>query len=214
MLERMECKDREEWLSMRQKTIGASEIAAAVGLSPFKTPLRLWEEKTGRKAAPDLSGNPAVLFGVRAEEHLRGLYLAEHPEFTGDYHPFDILFQRERPWMTCTLDCELIDKTTNTKGILEIKTAETAKKSQLEKWDNKIPDYYYAQLLHQQIACGEEYTFSTLYAKLKLLNGNSYLREYEFSRSDLAADREWLLSEAERFWWYVTNDQMPPVSIG
>jgi len=214
MLERIVCKDREEWLSMRIKSLGASEIAAAVGISPFKTPLKLWEEKTGRKKAPDLSGNPAVLFGTRAEEYLRGLYLAEHPEMKGDYHPFDILFQRERPWMTCTLDCELFNTTTNEKGILEIKTAETAKKAQLEKWDGKVPDYYFTQLLHQQIVCGEEYKFSTLYAKLKLLNGNSYLREYDFTRQDLAADREWLLTEAERFWWYVEHDTMPPVTLG
>lgn len=214
MLERIQCKDREEWLSKRISTLGASEVAAAVGLSPFKTRLELWKEKTGRKKMPDLSGNPAVQFGTRAEEYLRGLYLAEHPNLTGDYHPYDILFQTEIPFMTCTLDCELIDGTTGERGILEIKTAETAKKVQLEKWDGKVPDYYYAQLLHQQIACGDGYKFSTLYAKLRLLNGNSYLREYDFSRDDLASDREWLLSEAERFWWYVTNDKMPPVTIG
>lgn len=214
MLERIVCNSREDWLEQRNAHLGASEVAAAVGISPFKTPVRLWEEKTGRKKPSDLSGNPAVLFGQKAEEHLRGLYLAEHPEFTGDYHPFDILYQRERPWMTCTLDCELINTTTNTKGILEIKTAETARKAQLEKWDGKVPDYYFAQLLHQQIVCGEEYKFSVLYAKLKLLNGNSSLREYEFTREDLAADREWLLTEAERFWWYVEHDTMPPVTLG
>lgn len=214
MTERIECKSREEWLSRRTAYLGASEIAAAIGISPFKTPMRLWEEKTGRRKPADLSGNPNVLFGQRAEEHLRGLYLSEHPDLVGDYHPYDILFQRERPWMTCTLDCELLNTTTGEKGILEIKTAETAKKVQLEKWDGKVPDYYYAQLLHQQIACGEEYKFSTLYAKLKLLNGNSYLREYEFSREDLAADREWLLTEAERFWWYVQHDERPPLTLG
>ena len=214
MLERIVCNSREDWLEQRNAHLGASEVAAAVGISPFKTPVRLWEEKTGRKKPSDLSGNPAVLFGQKAEEHLRGLYLAEHPEFTGDYHPFDILYQRERPWMTCTLDCELINTTTNTKGILEIKTAETARKAQLEKWEGKVPDYYFAQLLHQQIVCGEEYKFSVLYAKLKLLNGNSSLREYEFTREDLAADREWLLTEAERFWWYVEHDTMPPVTLG
>lgn len=214
MLERIVCNSREDWLEQRNAHLGASEVAAAVGISPFKTPIRLWEEKTGRKKPSDLSGNPAVLFGQKAEEYLRGLYLAEHPEFTGDYHPFDILYQRERPWMTCTLDCELTNTTTNTKGILEIKTAETARKAQLEKWDGKVPDYYFAQLLHQQIVCGEEYKFSVLYAKLKLLNGNSSLREYEFTREDLAADREWLLTEAERFWWYVEHDTMPPVTLG
>lgn len=214
MLERIVCNSREEWLSKRKTLgIGASEIAAAVGLSPFKTRLELWQEKTGRKAAPDLSGNANVQFGVRAEEHLRGLYLAEHPDMTGDYHPFDILYQTEYPWLTCTLDCELITAT-HGKGILEIKTADTGKKAQLEKWDGKIPDYYYAQILHQQIAAGEEYLFSVLYAKLRQLNGNSYLREYDFLREETTRDREWLLGEAERFWWYVQHDQMPPISIG
>ena len=201
-------------MSRRTKSIGASEVAAAIGISPFKSRVELWEEKTGRRKPADLSGNPAVQFGTRAEEFLRGLYLAEHPNLEGDYHPFDILYQKEVPYLTCTLDCELIDRTTGEKGILEIKTAETGKKAQLEKWDGKVPDYYYAQILHQQIAAGEEYTFSTLYAKLRLLNGNSYLREYDFTRSELAADREWLLKEAERFWWFVEHDVMPPITIG
>lgn len=214
MLERIHCKDREEWLSKRIHSIGASEVAAAVGLSPFKTPLELWQEKTGRKVPKDLSNNAAVQFGTRAEEYLRGLYLAEHPILTGEYHPFDILYQTDVPYLTCTLDCELFNTTTGEKGILEIKTAETSKKKQLEQWDGKIPDYYYAQILHQQIAAGIEYKFSTLYAKLRLLNGNSYLREYDFSREDLANDREWLLDKAERFWWCVTHDTMPPITIG
>ena len=213
MLERIVCKNREEWLSKRIHSIGASEVAAAVGLSPFKSPLELWQEKTGRKEPKDLSGNPFVQFGVRAEEHLRGLYLAEHPNLRGEYHPYDILYQTDIPYLTCTLDCELIDTTNDSKGILEIKTAETGKKKQLEQWDNRIPDWYYAQILHQQIAAGIEYKFSTLYAKLRLLNGNSYLREYDFSRDELANDREWLLDKAERFWWFVKNDKMPPVTI-
>jgi putative phage-type endonuclease len=40
--------DRGQWLAVRQGGIGSSDAAAAVGLSPYKSQLELWLEKTGR----------------------------------------------------------------------------------------------------------------------------------------------------------------------
>ena len=37
---------REEWLDIRQQGIGSSDAAVAVGLSPYKSALSLWLEKT------------------------------------------------------------------------------------------------------------------------------------------------------------------------
>ena len=42
---------RKEWLAVRKRGIGSSDAAAAVGLSPYKSQLELWMEKTGRDAA-------------------------------------------------------------------------------------------------------------------------------------------------------------------
>lgn len=39
---------REEWLQIRNRGLGSSDAAAAIGLSPYKSPLELWLEKTGR----------------------------------------------------------------------------------------------------------------------------------------------------------------------
>lgn len=39
---------REDFLARRSTGIGGSDIAALLGLSPYKTPLQLWAEKTGR----------------------------------------------------------------------------------------------------------------------------------------------------------------------
>lgn len=39
---------REEWLAARKLGIGGSDIAALIGMSPYKTPLQLWMDKTGR----------------------------------------------------------------------------------------------------------------------------------------------------------------------
>lgn len=41
---------REDWLSVRKHGIGGSDAAAAVGLSPYMSPLELWLIKTGRDA--------------------------------------------------------------------------------------------------------------------------------------------------------------------
>ena len=39
---------RDEWLEVRKRGIGSSDAAAAIGLSPYKSQLELWMEKTGR----------------------------------------------------------------------------------------------------------------------------------------------------------------------
>jgi putative phage-type endonuclease len=40
--------DRDAWLAVRKRGIGSSDAGAAVGLHPYKSPLELWMEKTGR----------------------------------------------------------------------------------------------------------------------------------------------------------------------
>lgn len=44
---------RDDWLQERSKGIGGSDVATVLGLNPYKTPLSLWEEKTGKtKGSP------------------------------------------------------------------------------------------------------------------------------------------------------------------
>jgi predicted phage-related endonuclease len=43
--------DRSQWLEVRHGGIGSSDAATAVGLNPYKSPLELWAEKTGRIVA-------------------------------------------------------------------------------------------------------------------------------------------------------------------
>ena len=47
---------RDEWLEVRKKGIGSSDAAAAIGLSPYKSQLELWMEKTGRSPGFQPSG--------------------------------------------------------------------------------------------------------------------------------------------------------------
>lgn len=48
--------NRKEWLKARQKGIGGSDAASVLGISPWKTNVQLWEEKTGITEPEDISG--------------------------------------------------------------------------------------------------------------------------------------------------------------
>lgn len=64
----------DEWLEWRSKGISATDIPIIMGLSPYKTPYRLWLEKTGRANADDLSNNPNVQRGNRLEPLARSYW--------------------------------------------------------------------------------------------------------------------------------------------
>ena len=49
---------RDDWLQERSKGIGGSDVATVLGLNPYKTPLSLWEEKTGKTKAPRQAKRP------------------------------------------------------------------------------------------------------------------------------------------------------------
>ena len=211
MLERKAYSNREEWLAGRTNGIGASEAAAAIGMSPFESQHELWLRKTGQKQSKDLSGNAAVEYGNRLEPACRAMFQAEHPELTVEYHQFDVLYQDERPWMTATLDGELTDAD-GRKGILEIKTSSVGKKTQWDAWRDAIPTHYMCQVCHQLLVTGWEFAY--LYAKLLKLNGDSEIRTYLIKAEEHKEDMEWLLREEMKFWQkHVLTRTPPPATL-
>ena len=212
MLKRQKFKNREEWLEGRNRQgIGASEAAAAVGMSPWQSPIELWKLKSGLAQPKDLSDNPAVIQGNRMEPAIRDFFMAIHTEYSLEYHPYDLLFQKERPWLFATLDGELTDQD-GRRGILEIKTATPNGKAGWDKWANgNLPQNYYIQTLHQMLATG--FDFVRLYAALYSINGDITMREYEIERDDAQEDMEWLLEQEAEFWGKVQNGVMPAMPL-
>ena len=58
----------------RMQYIGGSDIAAIMGQSRWKTPYRLWAEKTGKIEMPDLSNVESVEMGTRLEQFVADLF--------------------------------------------------------------------------------------------------------------------------------------------
>lgn len=67
----------DEWKRWRRQGITATDAAVLAG-SPYKTPWRLWMEKTGKALEPDLSQNPRVRYGVEHEDDARALFEQKH----------------------------------------------------------------------------------------------------------------------------------------
>lgn len=200
---------RKEWHELRKKGIGASEAAAVIGLSPYKTNVELWEEKTRRREPEDISDKPYVKYGTEAEKHLRALFALDFPQYEVNYKDFDMRYNSDYPFIFATLDGELTEKATGRKGVLEIKTTEIMKSEQYEKWKDRIPQNYYIQVIHQLLATG--FDFAVLKAQLKSAYGDVRLttKHYHIEREEVLEDISYLLQREILFWECVQEDRKP-----
>lgn len=208
-------KNREEWLRMRDKTgIGGSDAGTVLGLNPWCSNLELWRIKTGQVIPEDISDKPAVQFGKAAEEHIRELFILDYPEFTVRYHEFWMYCSDSLPWLFATLDGEIEDDTGNgLRGILEIKTTTIMNKSQWDEWEDRIPDRYFAQILHQLAATG--WDFAILRAYIRYYKGGAFraaVRDFRIDRKDVEEDIAYLI-EKESTFMEAVKQKKPPAAI-
>lgn len=202
---------REEWLEARKSGIGASEAACIVGISPHKTNVRLWEEKTRRVKPSDISDNPRVKYGTEAEGPLRALFALDFPKYKVLYDQFGMVRNNhDLPFAFATLDGELVESS-GRHGVLEIKTTEINKGIQWSEWDGKIPQHYYVQICHQLLATG--YDFAVLKAQIKHIGKDGSIclttRHYFMERESMSEDIAWLAEREKVFWGCVESGIKP-----
>lgn len=204
-----------EWLEERKKGIGGSDAATILGLNPYKTNIQLWEEKTRRKDAEDISDKQYVKYGHQAEEYLRDLFKLDFPKYEVSHKEYSIIKHPRYPFLFASLDGQLVDKETGEMGILEIKTTNILQSMQKEKWKEKIPDNYFCQVLHYLNVTG--YSFAILKAQLKYdYSGDIRLetKHYYIDRNDYEEDIKYLEKREIEFWQnYVEKDIRPPLEL-
>jgi putative phage-type endonuclease len=211
---------KEEWLKNRT-WIGGSDASAIVGLNPYKTNVQLWEEKVGMAVPKDISDKPYVKYGTQAEMHLRGLFRLDFPQYKLDYVDNNMFLNDKYPWAHASLDgwlertiiasngVEVVQH-----GILEIKTTEILQSMQKEKWNHRIPDNYYIQILHYLMVT--EFDFAVLKAQLKtVFDGVPYLqtKHYLIERADVEEDIQYLAECEKEFWKQVQERKRPDLLL-
>lgn len=207
-------KSREEWLAARKHYIGGSDAAAVLGMNPYKTNLELWQEKTGVVQPEDISGKPYVRYGHAAESYLRELFALDFPEYKVGYADNNIWLNDAFPFAHASLDGWLTDQD-GRNGILEVKTTNILQSMQKEKWDHRIPDNYYIQVLHYLMVT--EFDFAVLKAQLKYeFQGGEIMlqtKHYKIERSEVQEDIELLKSSEKEFWKCVQSRKKPALLL-
>ena len=199
---------RDEWLQNRQR-IGGSDASAVLGMNPYRTNIELWQIKTGQLEPDDISDKPYVKYGTCAEQHLRELFKLDYPEYQVFYEENNMFLNDKYPFAHASLDGWLIDQD-GRKGVWECKTTNILQSMQKEKWNKRIPDNYYIQLLHYLMVT--EFEFAVLKAQLKYeFDGETYLqtKHYKIERADVEADIQLLESSERNFWKQVQERKRP-----
>lgn len=174
----------------RRRFIGASEAAAACGLSPWTTPFELWQSKRGD--APDQSDNDSMQWGRRLELAIIGRYIEDSSEPVE--YPCASIVHPEYPWMRATPDA------LSPSRVIEVKTARSAH-DWGEAGSADVPLQYLLQVTHQMIVTGQQL------ADVAVLIGGSDYRVYSVPLDEeLAA----LLIAREAEFWQAVESGTPP----
>ena len=182
----------------RTKFIGASEIAAVMGLSPWQTPLQVWMIKTGKVEPDDLSEVEAVEWGTRLERVVSDKFaekngvklIAYKKRFVHEKYPF--------------LSCELDNIISGTDEIVEIKTANFFAHRDWKDEDD-IPIHYVLQVMMQLGLSKRKVGHIAV-----LIGGQKYLeKRIEFDQ----ALYDTMVESAVKFWDMVQNET-PPATMG
>lgn len=192
---------REEWLAVRKRGIGSSDAAAAVGLSPYKSQLELWMEKTGRDAAlpkadPHDEESPAYWGNI-----LEPIVAAHYTKRSGNrVRRVNAVLQHPDPefsWMLANIDREVVGA--EDVQILECKTAGI---NGARLWKEGVPEYVQLQVMHQLAVTGKQA------ADVAVLLGGQHVEIHRIERDELLIAR--LMRLEQQFWQYVIDDTPPP----
>ena len=193
----------EEWLSYRRRGIGGSDVAALLGISPWRTARDLYYDKLNVAAVEDEEGNWVAL----EMGHLLEPLVAKIFERKTGYKIYQIkkMFQHSKyPWMLADVDyfVELPDGTT---AILEIKTTNyNARDNWWLDGEETVPVYYESQGRHYMAVMDvDRCFFCCLYGNNE---DETIIREI---RRDIAYEEEMVYLE-QYFWENHVLTKTPP----
>lgn len=204
---------KDEWLNARTKGMGGSDASCIVGMNPWKTSEQLYLEKIGKLELEDISNKKAVVIGTNAEKQMRELFsILNEEKFDVEYIENTILYNKKKPYLYFSPDGLLVEKETGLRGIYECKTTTLLNSVSKEKWNEKVPDNYFIQLLHGLMVTNLD--FAIINALLIFSDGYQQIRNYRFNRADHIEDIAYLKEKETSFWLdNVENRVKPPLII-
>jgi putative phage-type endonuclease len=181
----------------RKSGIGGSDVPVILGLSPYKTPYELWQEKTGRKSG--FVDSPAIQRG----NVLEPVAAVQYAQVTGRKlrKVNELLKHSEYHFMLANVDRHIVAENGSGPGILEIKCPGLQVFARAKR--EGVSQAYLAQLQHYLMVK------SWAWGSIAIFNAE----RWELLHFDVKRDPEMgeaILKAAVDFWGYVERDEPPP----
>lgn len=192
--------DRAPWLAARKRGVGGSEVAAICGLSPWKTPVDVFLDKTGR--APDeQEPSEALRLGNELEDYAARRYTETTGRSVRNYGYMvtrgHALADVDRLIVPDGAKVAAFHEEVRTDGILECKTSGVP-------WDEEPPLHYQMQgQLYMELLDCAFVDFAVVF-----LAPRRDFRVYRMERDSKVGAR--LVEKIEEFWPCVETDTPPP----
>jgi len=203
---------RDEWLLMRTKGIGGSDVSCIMGHNAWKNRKDIFRSK--QVLEPEIT-NDAIEFGNAFEPII---FESFKYKYRNIYETLDFKNTMFRnifiPYFQASLDGVLVEKTTDKVGILEIKTAQNKKsKWYYEDGSKGVPQEYIDQAIHYFNTTNAEFVvFYPLinYERDDIDNDMIFLKPRRINREDVKDYMKEVESECIDFWEnYVKKGEIP-----
>lgn len=153
---------KQEWLKLRTKGIGGSDVSIIAGINSYKSIFQLWMEKTGMMEPEEVESDYAH-FGTVLEPIVRNEFMQR----TGIKVRLKncIMQHEEYPYMICNLDGVIYEN-----GEMNLFEAKTASAYKLKEWEEGVPPEYQLQIQHYMAITGAKKTYIAA-----LIGGNQFI---------------------------------------
>jgi predicted phage-related endonuclease len=188
-----------EQKAVRFEGVGASETAAALGLSRYQTQAELWAIKTRRVAPPD---DEAIFrLGHIVEPFILDEWARDHAHLAPALMPHPPMLRRGR--MLANLDA-MAALELPTQSVIVVEAKQRGSRDGFgEAGSSDVPDEIMLQVTQQMSLAG------LAVAHVPVLFVRPPIVTYEVSFDPELA--EMIEAGVERFWWHVEHDTPPPV---
>jgi len=186
---------REQWLAERRSRLTASDAAAVLHLSPFRSRLDVWAEKTG--AGEPVQETEQMRLGRLLEPAILQRYESDlGPGLT--LRPNDQLcVSDDHPWLACTPDAFVLD------GLRAVGLVQAKATRSVQHWDQGPPIGYQVQVAVEMAVTNLPWDDLAV-----LISGADY-ESHRVERDAAAEER--ILGELHEFWErFVVGRAVPP----
>ena len=185
--------DTDEWLAERRASVGASEVAAVMGLSPYNTALDVYKSKHGVDSFFDPE---RAYVGHAAEVLISGWIEKFRPELL-PIKPAVMLRHDDYPWLHASLD-----RLVTVDGVEVPVQMKSAHFYGVKDWEDGTPILVQAQLQTELLVADKPFGFAAMFG------GDMRCRLYRVERDE--AFIKLMLEATKEFWEEHVLKSVPP----